>query len=174
MKRLVTLLILLTIVLSYSFGQGRMFQRNFFGFSLLNSKQKVMNTLKQKGYRFKQMNAGNLQLLLMQPVDFGGVHWNEVELSFYQNQLFAVRFNKPKDNQTFTELKRVAIDLVNKYGRDMFEINTWWNDPSRITSVSGMDKNGTCVILDWVWGLTLKYYDQRVAYSSANPGAGDL
>lgn len=165
---------MLLLTTTICFGQGRAFQRSFFGFSLLNSKQKVMNTLKQKGYRFKQMKAGNLQILLMQPVSFGGIHWNEVELSFYRNQLFAVRFNKPKDDQVFSELKKLAIDFVNKYGRDMFEINTWWNDPSKITSLSGMDRYGTCVILDWVWGLTLKYYDQRVAYSSANPGSGDL
>jgi hypothetical protein len=151
-----------------------MLQRNFFGFSLLDSKQKVSSSLKQKGYKFTEERSGNLQLIIMGPVTFGGVKWKEVELSFYENKLFSVRFNKPKDDDMQYEINKLSLDLINKYGREMFDISTWWNDPNRVTSLEGKDDYNTRIVLVTSWGLTLKYYDQKVAYLSTHPGANDL
>lgn len=173
MKKIVSILLFVFIV-SSCLAQSKMLQRSFFGFSLLDSKQKVTTTIKQKGYKFTEERNGNLLFIIMDPVSFGGVQWKEVELSFYDNKLFSVRFNKPADDNMQYEMNKLTLDFINKYGRDMFEIFTWWNDPNRFTSLSGKDNYDTRVVLGMEWGLTLKYYDQRVAYSSTHPGANDL
>lgn len=173
MKKLVSILFMV-FVISNGVAQTKMLQRSFFGFSLLDSKQKVTTTIKQKGYRYTEERNGHLQFVIMQPVSFGGIQWKEVELSFYDNKLFSVRFFKPKDDNTQYEINKLATDFTNKYGREMFDISTWWNDPNRVTTLEGKDNYNTRIVLVTYGGLTLKYYDQRQAYSSTHPGANDL
>ena len=174
MKKVLTLMIAFLISLG-GIAQNKILQRNFFGFSLLDTKQKVVTTLKQKSFGFTQKKQGDLEFVIMNPVDFGGIHWNEVELTFHDNRLFSVRFFKPKNNHTQAELNKLALDFINKYGRDMIDISTYWNDPNRVTSLEGKDSYNTRIVMNAYWdGLALKYYDQGAAYSSTHPGTGDI
>lgn len=173
MKKFLTFICLFTLI-SNVFAQSAL-QRNFLGFSLLDSKQKVVQTLKQRNLKFTEEENEKIQIIVVQPVSFGGINWKEVELSFFNNKLFAVRFFKPEDNNMQYELNKLAKDLVNKYGYNLVHVNTRYDDPNKVTNLAGQDSFHTEVVLDYLWGgLVLKYFDQRVAYESMHPGFGDL